>query len=47
MKAFEESDIAKEMMVDKTRNIIGSVDQGAIGAMTTDYVQELVSDDEK
>ena len=47
MKAFEESDTAVEMIVDKTRNIIGSVGQGAIGAITTDYVQELVSDDEK
>ncbi len=30
----------------KTTNAILSVDQGAFGAMTIGYIQELISDDE-
>ena len=47
MIAFEESDTAKEMIVDKTRNIIGSVDQGAFAAMSTGYILEIFADDEE
>ncbi|SMG09495.1 hypothetical protein SAMN05661096_00221 [Marivirga sericea] len=47
VKAFEQSDIAIEMIVDRTTNTIISVDQGAFGTMTTGYIKELVSDDQE
>jgi len=47
VKAFEESDIAIEMIVDRTTNTLISVDQGSFGAMSTDYILEIVTDDEE
>ncbi|WNB17087.1 fibronectin type III domain-containing protein [Marivirga arenosa] len=47
LKAFEASDLAIEMIVDKTTNTIISVDQGAFGAMSTGYILEIVTDDEE
>jgi hypothetical protein len=47
VKAFEQSDIAIEMVVDKVKNTLISVDQGAFGAMSTDYILEIVTDDDE
>lgn len=47
VKAFEQSDFAIGFIVDKTTNTITSVSTGSFGAVSTDYIKGLFSDDDE